>query len=174
MLRGNLKDHQNQQESIYLIANNKKLQRSLFPSIPEGSICVHFNHAIYLAEMRTGRNWLVMNCCDPKNGGFWGYGRNKRRKNRFEKVFFCLPPECEDKKPWCDLMCDFGTFTLIRSEKYPHNGAYCSAGYSTTNHFRKDHAVVLVGFSFSGWKGHDWSYERAQVEQWGEVQKMGH
>lgn len=167
-----MRNHHNQRDCIYLIANNEKLRPRIFSSIPKGSICIHFNLAIHLNKLSRGRNWLVMNCCDSKYGGFWGYCRNMKRKHLFEEILFCVPPDRLTKNPWQTLMDSFVNFGLIQSVKYPHNGAYASVGYSTINHFRKDHTIVLVGFSFSGWNGHDWDYERAQVRDWGEIQQL--
>lgn len=147
---------------IYLLANNPTLDISLIKNINNSTVC-HFNLAIHRKHSKNSNKNLLMMGLYTKDGG--GYFGADRIKFDYDEYYFLCPPSFFGKSPWGDVIAKFSNPIIIgNNENWRSNYTetkYPSIGYHAIKYFSDTfEKIYLIGFTFSGWDGHDWELEK--------------
>ena len=144
----------------YIVANNKHINTEyLKTNVTKDDYIVHFNKQNHFNSLKNlpAKHCLFMNDCDNL---LFGYDIFAKKKQKFETLF--LRKSCKDKKYYNQLKFFDNDVVFIETPRYNSNKSP-SAGYTLISYLINNnveyHNIKLIGFSFSGWNGHDWDYE---------------
>lgn len=146
---------------FFLIANTKSLNMShLTKHIHTDDIIVHFNqdrHHKILKQLKCKHHIFLNNSGDA----IWGYENFRNQKNLFDNVYLR-----EYTKRFDNIHIPNHT-TYIPDQaciKENNKEFLPSAGFLMIKFLEESnfphHTITLVGFTFAGWVGHDWCYEK--------------
>lgn len=149
-------------KEIYLLANNPNTQFPLKEL--NNSIVCHFNKAIFRKQVNdTNTHYLMVNSFTKSdgNGGYFTPDEKSLYNNHY---FVCSWTKQFNSDPWKKIREDFIPHTLVITYQYGDDypkGKFRSVGYSALKYFDSTFEKInLVGFTFSGWNGHDWEFEK--------------
>jgi hypothetical protein len=147
--------------NIFLIANSKSLNTSyLTKHVNTDDIIVHFNEDKHHKTLKqfNCRHHIFMNNSDD---AIWGYNNFKNRHTFFNNVY--LP---EHTKRFDNIRIQ-NPITYIpdmpcikeNNKEYVLSAGFLMIKFLEESNF-PHHNITLVGFTFTGWAGHDWCYEK--------------
>lgn len=150
---------------IYLIANNETLDSNIVENIKNSVIC-HFNVANFRKfSSDENLNYLMINSYDSDGGGYFIPASDMRFDHYY---FYCKQGQLYNN-PWKKIREQFPNkecFSLNDIvEKYPY-GTEASIGFIGAHYFQHlFNKIHLIGFTFQGWKGHNWDYENTTLSK---------
>ena len=148
---------------IYLIANSRSIRLDT-KNINKDDIIIHFNSCKFFPRLKNikCKHFIYLN---DNEGNWWGEKIFSKIHGKIDKVFV-------NKSMEKQFLCKYPSLSyklhcLEKTMKDYPEGKLASAGFVMLNYCLKnleDNPVKLVGFTFRGWDGHDWKYERSFSE----------
>lgn len=150
-------------KSIVFIANNKDLDYSIFVNnqdIIKNSDILHFNKALFKIPLfNSNRNFIFLS---QKEDLSW-FGLGSLDYDYFDRIYLGSKDIKNNKLNYNDNLnkmkfLDVNPFFDYKNET---GKLLPSAGFFCFHYFKEKYDVIyLAGFTFQGWKFHNWQYEK--------------
>lgn len=148
----------------YLVANATLCSSALsylFFNVHEPDCIVHFNTHVNLKILKHIRcNHAVF--LHDTGTILWGYERFLRNAHHLTRVY--LEEKSQSNGYNLDSFIEKTTFIKNIEPPIDYKTSCCSAGFKMLTYLlstkKSEDQIRLIGYTFEGWRGHDWKYEK--------------